>query len=82
MYQDISIYANKFYRQLSMYEQRKFKNDNICAICGNIIEKYEMLCIQKRRNGRKVEYKFAHQECFNLEQVNLFNGSKLFNEYI
>lgn len=50
------------FSQLTEYQQRRFKRNNICPICRKAIknQEFEMLAT---KNGRLITYNFFHKSC-------------------
>lgn len=51
--------------QLTEYERRRLNKSRQCVICGERIHDYDLIVMNKRRDARKVQYAFAHADCFD-----------------
>ena len=50
---------------LSTTEKRRFEKNNICPICGNIINDNDNLLFTVKKKRRCKLYTFYHERCLN-----------------
>lgn len=49
--------------QLTEYERKRFNKARVCPVCGKELRDFDDFEMLKRRDRRKVYYKFIHKEC-------------------
>lgn len=49
--------------QLTAYEHKRLNRNRICPVCGKEVRDFDKFIMLKKRDRRRVFYKFIHKEC-------------------